>query len=299
MNISYEYYRVFYYVARCGSVTRAAEALFTNQPNVTHTLHRLEDELGLTLFVRSNRGVTLTKEGERLYAHVRVAVESIQRGEEELSKANSLQSGMITVSASEVALRCFLLPVLRDYHNRYPGIKLKVLNHSTPQAVAAVRSGQAELAVVTTPTGEIKHLKSRSVMEIRETAVCGPSRAKLANGTIAPRDLLKQPIVSLGPETMTYKFYEDWFLQNGLSFRTDIEAATADLILPMVANDLGVGFVPEAFLDDGNARESVYRLNLTEDIPARSVCIIKRGDASLSIAARELERLCLTGVQGL
>ena len=59
MNINYEYYRVFYHVAKYGSATRAAEVLLTNQPNVTHTIHRLEDELGVKLFVRSNRGMVL------------------------------------------------------------------------------------------------------------------------------------------------------------------------------------------------------------------------------------------------
>ena len=57
MYVSYEHYRVFYYVAKCGNVTQAAKLLLNNQPNVTRTIKNLEAELGCTLFSRSNRGI--------------------------------------------------------------------------------------------------------------------------------------------------------------------------------------------------------------------------------------------------
>ena len=62
MYINYEHYRIFYYVAKYRSFTQAASALLNNQPNITRTIKNLEDALGCTLFVRSNRGVTLTPE---------------------------------------------------------------------------------------------------------------------------------------------------------------------------------------------------------------------------------------------
>ena len=68
--ISYDYYRIFYYVAQYKSFTKAAEMLDNNQPNITRCMNNLESEIGCKLFVRSNRGITLTPEGERLYEHV-------------------------------------------------------------------------------------------------------------------------------------------------------------------------------------------------------------------------------------
>lgn len=103
MNISYDHYRVFYYVAKFQSFTRAAECLMNNQPNVTRTIKNLEGELGCKLFVRSNRKVTLTPEGERLYAHISVAFQHILEAENELMMEKTLQSGSISIGASEVA----------------------------------------------------------------------------------------------------------------------------------------------------------------------------------------------------
>ena len=87
MNISYDSYRVFYYVAKYHSFTQAAVVLMNNQPNVTRTIKNLEQALGCKLFIRSSRGAQLTPEGEQLYAHISLAFAQIQSGEEELAAA--------------------------------------------------------------------------------------------------------------------------------------------------------------------------------------------------------------------
>lgn len=146
MYISYDYYRVFYYVAKYGNVSQAAKLLLNNQPNLTRTIRNLESELGCPLFSRTNRGMKLTPEGERLYAHVRIAFEHIEAGEAELTEARNLQTGTVYIAASEVALRCLLLPVLKQYRLLYPGVHIRISNHSTPQAIAALKDGAADIA---------------------------------------------------------------------------------------------------------------------------------------------------------
>ena len=95
MNISYDSYRVFYYAAKYRSFSQAAAALYSNQPNVTRMIRKLESELGCALFFRSPQGVRLTPEGEKLYTHIAVAFESIEAGEEEVLSDQSLQSGIV------------------------------------------------------------------------------------------------------------------------------------------------------------------------------------------------------------
>ena len=123
MYISFEYYRIFYYVAKYGSISQAAEALMNNQPNISRTIKNLESELNCTLFVRSRKGVELTPEGEKLYSHVAAAVEQIQYGEEELCLERTLAKGVVTIGASEIALRCYLLPVLKNFRRAHTCIQ--------------------------------------------------------------------------------------------------------------------------------------------------------------------------------
>ena len=85
MDVNFEYYKIFYYVAKYRNFTRAAMVLGNSQPNVTRAMNCLEQQVHTTLFVRTNRGVHLTAEGERLYAHVSKAMEHILEAEEELA----------------------------------------------------------------------------------------------------------------------------------------------------------------------------------------------------------------------
>ena len=103
MNISYDSYRVFYYAAKYKSFSQAAAALYNNQPNITRIIRRLESELRCALFFRSAQGVRLTPEGEKLYAHIAVAFESIEAAEEEIFSDQSLQSGVVHIAASGLA----------------------------------------------------------------------------------------------------------------------------------------------------------------------------------------------------
>ena len=78
MDVNFEYYKIFYYVAKYHNFTKAAQALNNSQPNITRAMNCLEQQLNTTLFIRTNRGVQLTPEGERLYIHVLSAMEQFQ-----------------------------------------------------------------------------------------------------------------------------------------------------------------------------------------------------------------------------
>ena len=293
MYINYDYYRIFYHVARYRSFTRAAEVLLNSQPNVTRAIKNLESELGCTLFVRSNRGVTLTPEGEKLYEHIAVAFEHIQAAETELSLGKSLQSGVVSIGVSEVALRCLLLPILREFQQRYPGIRIRVSNHSTPQAIAALKDRLVDLAVVTTPLELPGSAVKAVIKNIRDSAFCGSAYAFLTEKTISLKELVQYPLICLGAQTGTYALYAAWLSENGLSLSPSVEAAAADQILSLVKNDLGIGFVPEEFLWNEAESAGVLRLTLQEEIPMRSICLVKNTEHPLSIAAKELERMIL------
>ena len=102
VNISYDYYRVFYYIAKYGNITKAAKLLINNQPNLTRIIKNLENSLGCPLFTRNNRGMKLTPEGEKLYRHISAAFEHIEAAEEEISESRSLNGGSVYIAASPV-----------------------------------------------------------------------------------------------------------------------------------------------------------------------------------------------------
>lgn len=296
MNVHYEYYRVFYYVAKYKSFTGAAGALNNNQPNVTRMMKKLEDDLGCTLFVRQRYGVTLTPEGEKLYAHISIAFEHILCGEEEIARDRSLQAGIVTIATTEIALHCVLLPILKNFRRAYPGIRIRILNHATPQAIDVLKKGLADFSIVSEPYELPAGLRARNLRAIQEAPVCSRAFAlanggELANGTVLLASQLKQyPLIGIGEKTSSFTFYSSLFNKMGLSYAPDIEAATADQVLPMIKSDLGIGFVPMEFLEEENL-ENLLILQTKPPVPARNICILKRRETPLSIAASELERL--------
>ena len=128
MNTNFENYKTFYFVAKYGNITAAAEALYSEQPNVTRAIKNLERDLGCVLFTRSNKGVTLTPEGEKLYRRVSIAYEQITAAEEELSRYNGFEEGILRIGVSETALHEVLLSALCKFHSLYPKIKFNLIN---------------------------------------------------------------------------------------------------------------------------------------------------------------------------
>ena len=290
MYISYDYYRIFYYVAKYGNITQAAKILLNNQPNLTRAIKALEGELGCPLFIRNNRGMKLTPEGARLFEHIRIAFENIEAGEAEIIESRNLENGSVFVAASEVALHSVLLPVLKKYRMLYPGIRLKISNHSTPQAVDAIKNGIADIAVVTTPTLPSAMIEEKTVREFHEIAVCSPAFSELLGRQVSFAELLSYPLISLGMQTKSFELYSQFFADMGLHYHPETEAATADQILPMVKADLGIGFIPQTFL---NGVEGVSVIQTEKPLPKREIRIVKRHEQPLGIAAKELERLIL------
>ena len=213
---TYDYYRIFYHVAQHHSFTKAAEVLHNNQPNITRCMNNLETELGCHLFVRSNRGVSLTPEGQKLFNHVAIAFEQLELGEAELKRDQSLTSGLISIGVSENALRIMLLSKLEAFHNHYPHVRLKISNHSTPQAIASLESGLVDFAIVTTPLSVQKQFQKISLGSFREILIAGPKYKEPASRICSLEELTDYPFVSLENNTSTRDLHIQYFSSHGL-----------------------------------------------------------------------------------
>lgn len=291
MNTNFENYRIFYFVAKYGNITAAAEALYSEQPNVTRTIKNLERDLGCVLFTRSNKGVTLTPEGEMLYRRVAIAYEQIAAAEEELSRHNGFEEGLLRIGVSETALHEVLLSALVRYHALYPKIKFSLVNLTNTQAISAVKNQAVDFVLISTPFSLDKSLKSVPIKRFQDIVVCGERYRYLTGEKVSFRELTGLCIVSVNKTTKTYEYYRTLFRRYGLEFAPEIEVSTSNQILPIVKNNLGIGFIPASFAENEIANGEVFRLETEEEITPREVCLIKRADFSLSVAAKEFERL--------
>ncbi len=242
---TYDYYRIFYHVAQHHSFTKAAEVLHNNQPNITRCMNNLETELGCHLFVRSNRGVSLTPEGQKLFNHVAIAFEQLELGEAELKRDQSLTSGLISIGVSENALRIMLLSKLEAFHNHYPHVRLKISNHSTPQAIASLESGLVDFAIVTTPLSAQKQFQKISLGSFREILIAGQIQRTGFPHLLTGRTYGLPFRLAAENNTSTRDLHIQYFSSHGLPFRPDLEVTSTDQCLALIQHNLGIGFYPE------------------------------------------------------
>ncbi len=151
MMANLEYYKVFYHVVKCGSVTQAAGALSLSQPAVSQSLKQLETALGVVLVKRTSHGITPTAEGRELFSYVEKGYEQFEAGEKRILQMCNLERGEITIGASDMTLRFFLLPYLERFHEKNPGIKVSVTNGPTPATMNLLREGKIDFGVVSGP----------------------------------------------------------------------------------------------------------------------------------------------------
>ena len=176
-------------------------------------------------------------------------MEQLRAGEAELQRQRELRSGMVSIACSETALHAVLLQVLSRFHRENPAIRLRVSNQSAPEAIDALRSGLAELAVVTMPPTPLSApLEATVLASFREVAVCSTAFPLDSGRTFTLREIAALPLIALRRGTSTFDLYESLFRRHGLSYAPDIEAATSTQLLPLVKNGLGIAFVPDVLL---------------------------------------------------
>ena len=157
-------------------------------------------------------GISLTPEGKKLYEHVAIAYEQLQIGEEEIRQNGELENGLVSIGASENALRLVLLSRLEKFHEQYPHVRLRISNHSTPQAIQALRSDIVDFAAVTTPLDIKKSTgENTSCLLPRNTNRREKIQKKLAEHTQKLEDIASLPFISLDENSSTRELYNSFF----------------------------------------------------------------------------------------
>ena len=292
MNSNFEYYKIFYYVAKYENLTKAATALKTSQPAVTRTIHKLEGELGCRLFTRSKTGMKLTPEGRTFYGYVAAGCAQFFKGENDLSNLISLENGTIYISATETALHCYLFQAMEEFNSLYPNVRFKILNNSTTESVNAVKEGKVDLAFVSANLQVAKPLRMKILRKYRDILIAGKRFEELKAGKeeLSLKELVSYPWISLTAETITRRFLNEYFEKNSLTFTPDMELATTDMILPAVKHNLGLGFIPAEFADSELKSGQVFEIKVKEKLPERNIILIYDKEYPQSIAAKEFQK---------
>ncbi len=283
MDINYELYKVFYYVATTLSFSEAASQLFISQSAVSQSIKTLEKKLDQTLFIRSTKKVQLTPEGEILLRHVEPAINLIKRGETNLTEASS-SGGQIRIGASDTICRYFLVPYLERFHKEFPNAHIKVTNATSIHCTELLENGQVDLIVVNYPNTYLgNHAVVKQISSFRDVFVANDSFSELRNRKLSLKELLQYPLLMLERKSTTSEFLHSLFQREQLDLVPEIELSSNDLLIDLANIGLGIAFMPDYCLTDKNSN-GLFHVEIKEELPQRQLAIAYNGQVPVSKA---------------
>ena len=291
MTGSLEYYKVFYYTAKCGSVTKAAAELNISQPAVSQALKQLEQSLDTELFYRASKGMHLTAEGELLFSYVKNGYEQIEMGVQKVRQMQNMELGEIRIGASDMTLQFYLLPYLEKFHEQYPAIKVYVTNAPTPRTLEGLKENRIDFAVVSSPFPEMKDAEVIPVREIEDVFVAGRRFISCKNKTLDFKELEKLPLICLEKDTSTRRYVDDFLARNGVSIQPEFELATSDMIVQFVRRNLGIGCVVKDFAREAVESGQLFELRFNRMLPKRQFCVVRNTKVPMHTAAKMLLKI--------
>lgn len=293
MNVNLEYYKIFYYVTKYGSFTGAAEELCISQPAISQGIKNLEKSLGSNLFIRTQKGVKLTPEGEVLYTYVARGYESILLGETKFKKMLDLDSGEIRIGASDMTLQFYLLSFLERFHEQYPKIKVTVTNAPTPETIKYLSEDKIDFGIVSDPFLSKPEIHVTKVMKISDVFVAGNQFVELKDKVLDLKDIERLPIICLEKNTSTRAYMDNYLVKNGVVLEPEFELANSEMIIQFTLRNLGIGSVLRNFAEKYIENGELFQLTFNKKIPERNFCIIQSEKNPISNAARMLLKMML------
>jgi DNA-binding transcriptional LysR family regulator len=268
----------FLEVARRGSVSRAAEALFVTQPTLTARLHGLERELGTPLFVRTPHGMRLTDAGHAMVPYAERALRALVDGRDVLEQVRSASAGHLMIGCAP-AVSTYILPGLLEQF---------VALH--PNVVVSVRTGHSEDVVDLVLRDEVQIGLGRAIrhpdLELRPfhteqlVLVCAPEHRFARRRSVSMEEVASEKLIMFDLTSSYYEITQAAFLSAGVKLRGLMELDSIEAAKKMVERGLGVALLPRTAIER-EVESKTLRLVRMKDAPPmyQSIVAYRRTDA--------------------
>lgn len=297
MNL--EQLRGFAEVARTGHFTRAAEQLHVAQPSLSRQIATLEAELGVELFHRARGNIALTAAGERLLPLARRMLADAETARSEMAELAGLRRGRIRLGATPTLCTSLVVDVLAEFHERYPGIDIEILERGSRSLITALVEGSLDLALIVTSVSsgaaravlELEPILSERLVVVSAASAADPFPLATSAGAAVGLEALAAVPQVLFPENYDLRVAVDAaFGAADLAPVVAVEGAEMDAALRFAERGIGVAVVPAMI---AALRPALRAAPLADPSLARTVSVARRSDMApthASVALQELIR---------
>lgn len=290
--VNLELYRVFYTVAKCGSITCAAEELYISQPAVSLAIKQLEAQLGGTLFNRTHKGVELSESGgKQIFPIVENALKLLESAEGKFAELKTTATGTVRICASDTVSTRFLIPFIKEYHAKYPDVNLSLINGTSAETIDALKNKRGDIGFVNLPIEESGVKLTDSVMRIHDTFVANDGFKELFSGVIPLKRLQDYPLLMLESSTSTQRAITAFTGSHGVQLQPEIEPASLELMLELAKNGLGIACIPREFAEREIKEGSLKEIKTDPQLPPRAICLALPENTAQSFAVKEFIKI--------
>lgn len=235
-------------VADSGSFSRASERLNITQPALSRQIVALEKEVGLPLFNRHSRGVTLTEAGRRLYRYADNVLKLVGEAEKSLKEMCSLETGTLSVGAS-TTIGNYLLPYwLSQFMKSYPGIDVSLQVGCTDEIMDKLSQGLFDLAFVG-GSPDMPGICIDPILEDEILLVASVNHPLSASLSISPADLSKEVFILRESGSATRQTGESVLAESNVKPSRTVTLGDTEAVKRAVINGYGVTFLSRFTID--------------------------------------------------
>ena len=253
----------FLEVARRGSVSRAAEALFITQPTLTARLHGLERELGAALFLRTPHGMRLTDAGRAWVPFAERALRALVEGRDALEQVITASAGHLMIAAAP-AVSTYVLPeLLERFVAEHPRVDVSVRTGHSEDVVDLVLRDEAQIGLgraIRHPDLELRPFHTEELV-----LVCAPDHPFTKRDDVPMAEVAAQKLIMFDRTSSYYEITQGAFLAAGVKPRGLMELDSIEAAKKMVERGLGVALLP------GSA--------VAREVEGGTLCVVKMKDA--------------------
>ena len=282
MNVDLELYRIFYVVAKNKHMTRASEELHISQPAISQSIKKLEDQLGGTLFLRSNKGMELTQEGKMFYEYVKGALELINNAENEFTSFKDLSKGEIKIGCSTTLTKLILLDSIERFHKEYPNIDINITNELTSNLILGLQKGKLDFVIFNEGDVKENNVTLKKICELKQGFIYNPLYFKDEIKNI--KDLNNYSLILQKEQSNSRKFLDSFALKNNVVLKSKMEVVSQELVVELVNVGLGIGFT---ILNLSRRNyPSLKELKINSKIPNTDVFLATNKNINLTFASK-------------
>ena len=282
MDVDLELYRVFYTVAKHNHMTKASEELHISQPAISQSIKKLEDQLGGTLFLRSNKGMSLTSEGKMFYEYVKGALELISNAENEFTSFKDLSKGEIKIGCSTTLTKLILINSLKEFHKDYPNININIINDLTSNLINDLKLGKLDFVIFNESNIKENNLSLEKIKELKQGFIYNPEFYDDKINSF--EDLNNVSLILQKEEANSRKLLDYIALQHNVKLVPKMEVVSQELITEFTNIGLGIGF---SIIDLAKRNyKNLKELDINKKIPNINIYLATNKSISLTFASK-------------